>query len=270
MRHMRRMGLVLLALLVAAAFAATAAQACNTGWSRTPDDGNHYFAGLLGSPFITMDGVNANIYVTDPTNTASAWGDAFAFTSAWVGMNGLTTSGGLILAQEGMVKSHGFGNVDCTIYEINGTSWAHECGQNLSVGATNNWNVYYQESDGTMHFDFSGVEKWNVVVSSLGVTLASNPAWFPEASAENGSYKEQLPGTSGNVELFSQLEIRRTSNHVWDLASADAGWATQRLGIHTPGHPNLVSQTNINNSFGATFSSGSPGSGTEWDKCTAS
>ena len=267
---LRRAGLVAIALFaLTAAVGVVEASACNSGWSRTPDDGDRYYAGITASPSYLMNGVNANIYTTLPTTPSSIYGTAQAFSSTWVGLDALDTSNRLILIQEGYVKTYGNGGVDCTVYQINNGSaiWNHQCGQTLTNGNTYNWNIYYRSSDGTMHFDFAGVEKWNVVMSSVGEPLNNSAQMSGEVQAEIGSYNQQMVGTSDNAESYTQLEVR--SGTTWHTGS-DQGWAFSRQGITTPGHPAHVSQTRINASFNGAFANGSNPVAAVYDNCTSS
>jgi hypothetical protein len=272
LRYILRTGLLVLALLVVTSvLGAVAASACNSGWSRSPDDGDHYFAGIWDlSPPHVVNGVNANIYATAPTTPASTYGNLSAFSSAWVGLNAPDQSSGALM-QEGFVRQRGNGGVDCTIYEIIGGSgnivWGHDCGQNLTVGNTYNFNVYYNKSDDTARFDFAGIEKWAVVMSSVGETIQGDATFIPQVTGETGSYNQQMPGTSGNTEFFSQLQERHGTT--WD-STGDQNWTTVRSAVTPAGHPAHVSQTRINNSFEADYLTGSPPIAQEYDNCTSS
>jgi hypothetical protein len=272
-RFVRRLGLAIALVLTLFGLAATAASACNAGWTRTPDDGVHYFAQANASPFYAVRGVNANIYVTNPTVNSSSHGNSAAFSSAWVGMFTADTLGRTVLVQDGYIKVNGNGGLDYTVYQINvnGTAfWGHGSPntQVLTVGATNNWNTYYQPSDGTSHFDFSGVEKWNVVMSSIGVTIPSGASWAAQTSGETGSYDQQLVGTSTNQEIFSQLEIL-DSGGTWHSDTAQ-NWAK----VPAAGGSGHVSQTRMDASFKNSYSdTGGPSNGPHdqiYDACTTS
>jgi hypothetical protein len=276
----RRLGLVTAIALAVAGLAASVAQACNTGWQRTPDDGAHYWAGVEDNnmPHVpatcgngcTTNGVTANLYVTNPTLRDSTHGAGHKFSSAWVGINGLDQNNVFVLLQTGYVKTGAQPN-DCTFYQVNNGTVLYDIqcptqGSNLlTVGSTYEFLVDYLLNSNTAHFEFAGVDRFDPDLGMLGEQFTSNTLWFPSALGEIGSYNEQIPGTQSNTQLFNNMGERWGSG-TWDF-SADQNWAA----VRTKGSASTRTQTQVNNSFfaGGALHVNNP-VGQEFDWCTSS
>jgi hypothetical protein len=260
---MRKLTIMVAAGLAAVGIMAAQASACNGSWSRTPINCSAYVAGAEdnNTPHTNTNGANANIYINDPSVPAATGcgqgnGNDFAVSSGWVGVSGFDANTGfIILIQDGYLKQRGNNNGNpCTVYEIPGTSFNVSCGQSVTVGSTYNFNVY--DSGTAAVFDFAGVQKYSESWSSLGLHPSEIAgAWVPQVSGEILSYNIQMPGTSSNPELFTNMQERYGSGN-WD-SSSDQNWSTSNP--HFPAWngvgPNNVNQTHINNSFSNTYNS---------------
>jgi hypothetical protein len=278
LRRACRTGLLVLLLLIVSGLAATAASACTLPWTRTPNDGVHYFAGAFvtnGSANQNLNGASADIWINDPTLHTTY------YTSSWVGMVTYDSGGLPVLVQDGYLKFAG--GSDKTFYQICNESacwWTGSNTQGVTVGTYYNFNVYSQGGDA--FFDFAGVLKNTVHLSDYGIGgITSSTPWDPTVQAEPASYGVQMAGTSGNHETYSTLESRRWcgSSTCWDNTT-DQAWATSgttlpALGsVHFSfpnGNSGSVSQTRINNSFKNTYTTpyGYPVVQL-WDMCTTS
>lgn len=208
LNRVRRTGLLVLLLLMVSGLAATASSACNSGWSRSPNDNKHYWAGADAVTSYTANGIDGHIYTTNPTVPDKTGTQG---SSAWVGMYDQLAPHPYVLVQLGLQKLKNT-SVPTTFYQINvgGTIYwtGQSLNQNLTVGNTYDYNVYYQgSSGGTTYFDFAGAQKAAVAMSNIGVTWLDNSLpWFGQANGEVQSYADQMPGTTLNEEIFSTLQ----------------------------------------------------------------
>lgn len=103
-RRIRRLGLAMALAVTVAGLAATAAQACTLPWTRSPNDGVHYFAGAMVTNQAAnqnLNGADANIFINDPTLHQTY------YTDSWVGIQTYDSQGEPVLVQDGYMKFAG-------------------------------------------------------------------------------------------------------------------------------------------------------------------
>jgi hypothetical protein len=223
-------------LLAASGMFASPAAACNPGWTRSPNDSQHYFAAAqepATGPHL-FNGFNSLIYITNPS---VPHGDSWT----WIGMlpEGIShiDHNHEPLVQEGYQKGSDQSHTSFFLI-INGDTgqavYQHSHG-NLNVGSQVNFDLYYDS--GTIFLEQAGVVDQlpaNLYISGL----SNSTRWWGWAANENTTYADQMPGTLSNYSSITNLWSRygTGSNATWDKSS-DQGWSTTNGGTWWNGYP---------------------------------
>jgi hypothetical protein len=215
--------LLALAIVVAAGASWVGqASACNTGRA---NDGHSYWTGATtqGASTQCVNGVQALEYITDPTTVGT---DGYA-SSAWVGMEHDYTNDN----QNDVLPQTGFANGDGGrrnwagfAVETNG-SWVWYNNDNFQWTAPGNgtfqtYEVTYGGS--AAHIIYNGTVRYNWTYTGQGTW--DGTCWQADTEGEIHSYQDQMPGTSGNQESWSQIAVRDSNNsNAWDF-NPDQNW----------------------------------------------